>query len=154
MPRQRSLKRVLPPPPHNKTACPLNLNPPTSDLLALWIRPSVRHPTQAIRLHRQFGPLELRQLQMLHHRLWRHTNHVLSLPVLDHLHALQRADDVVLRDATQFTRMIIKTKANLIHPHPSITFHLPFNSPQLLHRLRPTLLHQVEQRVRPVTAIT
>lgn len=47
--------------------------------------------------------LVLGALQVLLHQFGRHADHVLALPVLDHVERLQRADDVTLRDAGHLT---------------------------------------------------
>ncbi len=43
--------------------------------------------------------LVLGALQVLLHQFGRHTDNVLTFPVLHHIERLQRADDVTLRDA-------------------------------------------------------
>lgn len=47
--------------------------------------------------------LVLGALQVLLHQFGRHADHVLALPVLDHVERLKRADDVTLRDAGHLT---------------------------------------------------
>lgn len=47
--------------------------------------------------------LVLGALQVLLHQFGRHTDNMLTLPVLHHIERLQRADDVTLRDAGHLT---------------------------------------------------
>lgn len=67
---------------------------------------------------------------MLLNRLLCHGDAIVALPVLDHFHALQCLYDVLHGDAAQLTQLFDALRS------------------------RPTILHQLEQCMRPIAAIT
>lgn len=73
-------------------------------MLSARFGPLVRRvPAEVVRINNQTRPPVLCILQVLLHQLGSDTDEVLSLPVLYHVECLQRADDVVLRDARERT---------------------------------------------------
>lgn len=56
-------------------------------------------PPNGGHVDRETRPLELRRFDVILDQFGRDANHVLTLPVLDHVHRLQRRDDVALGDA-------------------------------------------------------
>ena len=62
-----------------------------------------RVPPQIVSVHQQCGRAVLGTANVLLNLLRLHTHHILSLPVLDHVEGLQRADDVLLCKGRHFT---------------------------------------------------
>lgn len=61
-------------------------------------------PPETAGVHRQSGPLVLGALEVFLHQLGGDADHVLPLPVLDHVEGLQGADDVGLCDARHLAK--------------------------------------------------
>ena len=64
---------------------------------------AVRRPLDGRRVDGEAGLLELGRLDVLLDQFGRDADDVLALPVLDHVHRLQRRHDVALRDARHLT---------------------------------------------------